>query len=114
MPSQWRLVVAVVGMLLALSAGRVAEVSLSAEGRRVQATERHATKSQRPRRLVRRSASARRAFMRMKGYPHGRPGYVIDHIVPLACGGPATPANMQWQTVAEAKAKDRVERRGCW
>jgi hypothetical protein len=38
---------------------------------------------------------------------------VIDHIIPLACGGADTPANMQWQTVAEAKAKDKTERAHC-
>jgi len=37
----------------------------------------------------------------------------VDHIVPLACGGADAPGNMQWQTTQEAKAKDRVERRGC-
>jgi hypothetical protein len=41
------------------------------------------------------------------------PGYVIDHRVPLACGGYDLPANMQWQTVDEAKAKDKWERKGC-
>jgi len=51
--------------------------------------------------------------MRQTGYPHGRPGYVVDHIVPIACGGRDAPSNMQWQTVAEARAKDRYERRGC-
>ena len=40
-------------------------------------------------------------------------GYVIDHIEPLACGGADSPANMQWQTVAEAKQKDKWERQGC-
>jgi hypothetical protein len=40
-------------------------------------------------------------------------GYVIDHIVPLACGGADALSNMQWQTIAEAKAKDRWERNGC-
>ena len=40
-------------------------------------------------------------------------GYVIDHIVPLGCGGIDAPANMQWQTIAEAKAKDKWELRGC-
>jgi len=25
-------------------------------------------------------------------------GYVIDHVVPLACGGADAPSNMQWQT----------------
>lgn len=38
------------------------------------------------------------------------PGYVIDHIVPLDCGGHDTPANMQWQTKAESLAKDKWER----
>lgn len=60
-----------------------------------------------------RSDSARRAFMKSTGYPKGRPGYVVDHIVPLACGGADAPSNMQWQGVAAAKAKDRVERKGC-
>lgn len=41
------------------------------------------------------------------------PGYVIDHIKPLACGGPDKPSNMQWQTIAEGKAKDKWERVGC-
>lgn len=37
------------------------------------------------------------------------PGYVVDHIIPLKRGGADTPSNMQWQTVAEAKLKDRIE-----
>lgn len=41
------------------------------------------------------------------------PGYVVDHVIALACGGPDSPSNMQWQTRAEAKAKDRIERKGC-
>lgn len=40
-------------------------------------------------------------------------GYVVDHIKPLACGGKDHPSNMQWQTVAEGKAKDKWERKGC-
>lgn len=62
---------------------------------------------------VQRSETARHAFEVQTGYPHGRPGYVIDHIRPLACGGADDPSNMQWQTIEEAKAKDRVERIGC-
>ena len=41
------------------------------------------------------------------------PGYWKDHIVPLACGGPDTLSNLQWQTIAGAKAKDRWERKTC-
>jgi hypothetical protein len=48
--------------------------------------------------------------MRRTGYPKGRNGYIVDHIVPLECGGADVPANMQWQTVQEAKIKDRSER----
>jgi len=36
---------------------------------------------------IKRSAEAKATFMRQSGYPHGRPGYVVDHIAPLACGG---------------------------
>jgi len=59
---------------------------------------------------IRRSASARKAFMKESGYPKGRRGYVVDHIVPLECGGADLPSNMQWQTVQEAKIKDRTEK----
>ncbi len=62
---------------------------------------------------IKRTASARHAFEVRTGYPKGRPGYVIDHIKPLACGGADDPSNMQWQTIEAAKAKDRVERIGC-
>jgi hypothetical protein len=37
------------------------------------------------------------------------PGYVVDHKTPLACGGLDDFRNMQWQTTAEAKAKDKWE-----
>ena len=59
---------------------------------------------------IKRSASARNAFKKQTGYPHGWKGYVVDHVVPLECGGADAPSNMQWQTVAEAKVKDRTER----
>lgn len=62
---------------------------------------------------IARSAAARHAFERQTGFPNGRPGWVIDHIVPLACGGADAPSNMQWQTVEAAKAKDKFERKGC-
>jgi hypothetical protein len=41
------------------------------------------------------------------------PGYRKDHIKPLACDGPDAVSNLQWQTVAAAKAKDRWERKAC-
>lgn len=41
------------------------------------------------------------------------PGHVVDHIEPLCAGGPDHRSNMQWQTAAEAKVKDREERRIC-
>ena len=48
------------------------------------------------------------------GNNHGPcPGYVIDHIKPLTCDGADDPSNMQWQTKAEGKAKDKWERKGC-
>lgn len=68
---------------------------------------------------VSRSSGARLAFQRehpcpATGKPRGScPGYVIDHIKPLCAGGADAPSNMQWQTVEEAKAKDREEVRMC-
>jgi hypothetical protein len=59
---------------------------------------------------IKRSGKARAEFMRHTGYSKGRPGYVVDHIIPLECGGADTPSNMQWQTALEAKLKDRTER----
>lgn len=48
------------------------------------------------------------------GKSKGRcPGYIVDHIKALACGGADEPYNMQWQTVRDAKFKDKYERKGC-
>lgn len=58
---------------------------------------------------IKRSMAAKRKFMKLSGYPHGRPGYVVDHIIPLKDGGCDCPSNMQWQTKAAAKAKDKWE-----
>ena len=41
------------------------------------------------------------------------PGYIKDHVKPLKCGGPDAITNMQWQTKANAKAKDKWETKGC-
>jgi hypothetical protein len=40
-------------------------------------------------------------------------GYVIDHVKPLCACGPDAVENLQWQTVAESKVKDRWERKLC-
>jgi hypothetical protein len=64
---------------------------------------------------IKRSESAKRDFQLRNPCPAtGRstgpcPGYVIDHIQPLKRGGADAPSNMQWQTVREAKEKDRWE-----
>jgi hypothetical protein len=41
------------------------------------------------------------------------PGFRKDHVVPLACGGPDAVSNLQWQTAADARAKDHWERKAC-
>jgi len=41
------------------------------------------------------------------------PGYVIDHIIPLCAGGPDATSNMQWQTIAAGKIKDKTEILSC-
>jgi hypothetical protein len=66
---------------------------------------------------IKRSKEATRAFERIQpcpstGLTSGKcPGYVIDHVIPLANGGADDPSNMQWQTKEAAKAKDKIERR---
>jgi hypothetical protein len=68
---------------------------------------------------IKRSEKAKNAFKAANpcpanGHRSGAcPGYVIDHINPLACGGADSPENMQWQTEAEGKAKDGWERDNC-
>jgi hypothetical protein len=62
---------------------------------------------------MRQRRTGRKAFLKATGYARGQPGHVVDHIVPLACGGQDAPSNMQWQTTAEAGAKDRIEWKGC-
>src|SRR5688572_22922406 len=39
--------------------------------------------------------------------------YVVDRVIPLACGGADDQANMKWLTLAEAKEKRKWERIGC-
>jgi hypothetical protein len=60
---------------------------------------------------IRRSAAARAEFKRQQPCPStGKsrgpcPGYVIDHIKPLACGGADMPENMQWQHTEPLKRR---------
>ena len=62
-----------------------------------------------------RSASAKHSFTQRHPCPttgrtRGRcPGYVVDHIRALKHGGADAPYNMQWQSKAAAKLKDRTE-----
>ena len=64
---------------------------------------------------VHRSTSERRRFRSWHpcpstGRPAGAcPGYIVDHVIAIKRGGADVAENMQWQTLAEAKAKDRVE-----
>lgn len=64
---------------------------------------------------IQRSSTAKHAFQATHPCPSSGAttgsctGYVVDHICPLACCGADAPSNMQWQTTAEAKAKDRWE-----
>lgn len=64
---------------------------------------------------IERSQSAKDAFKKEHPCPANGaisgscPGFIIDHIEPLKRGGSDIPSNMQWQTIPEAKAKDKVE-----
>lgn len=68
---------------------------------------------------IARSPKAKASFMSQQPCPStGRvwgkcPGYVVDHVTPLVCGGVDAPMNMQWQTIADGKAKDKWERKAC-
>ena len=62
-----------------------------------------------------RNTTARRHFVQTHPCPATRrpsgpcPGWVVDHVIPLRRGGADDPRNMQWQTIAAARAKDRTE-----
>lgn len=67
---------------------------------------------------IERSSVAKREFAKRFACPATQKptvsckGYVIDHIEALDCGGKDHWKNMQWQTIAEGKAKDKWERNG--
>jgi 5-methylcytosine-specific restriction endonuclease McrA len=64
---------------------------------------------------ARRSGAARRHFAKIHACPStgahkaSCPGYQIDHIVPLKCGGADAVYNMQWLTVTAHHEKTRRE-----
>lgn len=66
-----------------------------------------------------RSKSAKAEFQRQQwcpatGKPRGPcPGYEIDHITPLKCGGADAPHNMQWLTFEQHKIKTAREAKEC-
>lgn len=66
-----------------------------------------------------RSAAERLAFIRETPCPAtgerrgACPGYEVDHLIALVCGGPDTRENMQWLTVADHREKTRHDVRYC-
>lgn len=66
-----------------------------------------------------RSRAIRAEFQRLHpcpatGAPRGPcPGYQVDHREALICGGRDELANLQWLTIAEHRAKTRVEVKLC-
>ena len=64
---------------------------------------------------IARSARARGEFKKSHPCPStgrsagGCPGYVIDHVTALKRGGADAARNMQWQTTAAAREKDKWE-----
>ena len=52
-------------------------------------------------------SSEKTKFKKLSGFPHGRPGYIIDYIQPLKQGGVAKTYIMKWIPKAVAKAKHR-------
>ena len=61
--------------------------------------------------LIKGSSAAKHAFEKWHPCPStGRtggqcPGYVVDHVLPLECGGANAPGNMQWQTIADGSMR---------
>ena len=56
---------------------------------------------------IKRSAAVVAKFKRDTGYPHGRSGYQVDHIVPLSRGGCDCASNLQWLSKGAHAAKTR-------
>jgi len=56
-----------------------------------------------------RNSAIKHKFDVMNGYPHGREGFIVDHVCSLFNGGLDAPVNMQYQTPLESLRKDRIE-----
>jgi hypothetical protein len=71
--------------------------------------------SERYHRVITRCSSTVAEFKKMHPCPStgairgACPGWVVDHIIALCVGGEDAVHNLQWQTVEDAKAKDRWE-----
>ena len=60
---------------------------------------------------VERNGSAKKQFLKSKGYNRVPPGYEVDHIVPLSKGGRDEPSNMQLIPKSVHKQKTASERK---
>jgi hypothetical protein len=60
---------------------------------------------------VKRSESAKKRFLKSKGYKRVPPGYEVDHIIPLSKGGKDEPSNMQLIPKSVYKQKTAGERK---
>lgn len=60
---------------------------------------------------VERSSTAKREFLKSKGYSKTPNGYEVDHIIPLSKGGQDVPSNMQLLPKEVHKQKTASERR---
>ncbi len=60
---------------------------------------------------VERNSSAKREFLKNKGYSKAPKGYEVDHIIPLSKGGQDVPSNMQLLPKEVHKQKTATERK---
>jgi len=56
-----------------------------------------------------RNPAVKHQFDVLNGFPHGRKGYIVDHVCSIFNNGIDDISNMQYQTIAESKKKDRIE-----
>lgn len=58
---------------------------------------------------IERSESAKKEFLRERGYSIVPSGYQVDHIIPLYAGGSDSPDNMQLLTISGHRAKTKSD-----